>query len=66
MTETETCGWLIEKREEYFLSDEDGWELGEIVHVPCGAEVTELPNGWRCAVGHGHITGVEYFDEDER
>lgn len=31
----------------------------------CGAEVTELPNGWRCAAGHSHTDDAEYYDDDE-
>ena len=31
----------------------------------CGADVTETDNGWSCASGHSHITGANYFDEDE-
>lgn len=64
-TETHTCGWLVERQEEYYLGDEYGWELGELAIVPCGAEVTELPNGWECAAGHSHFYNVEYYDDDE-
>lgn len=65
MEEEAGCGWLIRVREEWEV--EPGyWEWeGGYKYVPCGAEVTEHPNGWECAHGHSHFNDVEYFDEDE-
>ena len=65
MEEQNTCGWLVQRREDYFLGEDYGWEMGELAIVPCGAAVTEHPNGWECAAGHSHFGGVEYFDDDE-
>lgn len=65
MEEAIGCGWLVERREEYYLGSDYGWEMGELAIVPCGAEVTELENGWRCAAGHSHFADAEYFDDEE-
>lgn len=65
MEEAQGCGWLVRVREEWEV-DEGHWEWeGGYILVPCGAEVTEHPNGWECARGHSHFAGVEYFDDDE-
>lgn len=64
MEEDQGCGWLVLRREEYDLGDGE-WEMGELGHFPCGAAVTEHPNGWECARGHSHFSDVEYFDDDE-
>ncbi len=74
--EENTCSWLVQEsghRGECYIPEELGWcvicegiaEDGGIVIVECGAAVTEHPNGWECAAGHSHFSGVEYFDDDE-
>ena len=69
-----TCGWLVAqyrhegpcKYDEQYdecihcAPYEDGPQ-----HVECGATVTDLPNGWECAAGHGHVGDAEYYDDDE-
>ena len=77
--EPRRCGWLVEGTPrwvtEAWAKQEAGdpayedfeWfpeEPGDCI-TECGAEVTDFDNGWRCAAGHSHFSGVEYYDDDE-
>lgn len=59
-----TCTWLVEG---YPIDAPEGWypDSPEDLIRPCGAEVTDFDNGWRCAAGHSHFVNVEYFDDEE-
>jgi hypothetical protein len=66
------CSWLVKGTPRWVLEawaedPEFEWypeEPGDLVSE-CGAEVTELANGWRCAAGHSHFVDAEYFDDEE-
>jgi hypothetical protein len=67
-----SCNWLVQGTPRWVLeawekdADFEWWpdSPGDLISE-CGAEVVELPNGWRCAAGHSHFNDVEYFDDDE-
>lgn len=65
ITNTEqTCSWLVERKHitpwTPMSDEEDMWGPdeyeAEAVIEDCGAEVTEIEDGWRCAAGHHHYT----------
>lgn len=66
------CRWLVHGTprwvtEAWAADPEFEWypeEPGDLISE-CGAEVTDLPNGWRCAAGHSHFADTEYYDDDE-
>lgn len=70
---TTHCTWLIRGIPRWVLeayAESDGefeWHPDSPSDLisECGAEVTELPNGWRCAAGHSHFNDAEYFDDEE-
>lgn len=58
------CGWLVEGWPDDAPEDWYPDSPSDLIRE-CGAPVTELSNGWRCAGGHSHFNDVEYFDDDE-
>ena len=66
LLEKEQVAMLAREATEFLdrLSDEFPEEPGDCI-TECGAEVTDFDNGWRCAAGHSHFSGVEYYDDDE-
>lgn len=35
------------------------------MYGPCSALLVETSRGWHCAHGHEHVSGAEYYEEDE-
>lgn len=62
------CGWQVEmSRAEQADRAEYGWypdSAGDLI-VDCGAPVVFTSRGWHGLCGHSHVSGAQYYEEDE-
>lgn len=61
------CSWLVQAPPVWASDPDSDWypdSPADLVR-DCGAPLVATDRGWECLHGHSHVSGAQYFEEEE-